>query len=223
MGKQQRDVIVADDGKLKDFKLDMKVEKTQGMDEILAEFTILGSMPDMAFVMAEEFNTILNSCSDVFELQLSCDNNGPVQVTVKKVVLPIKYADFADVFSLTLAHKLPSHIPHDHAIEIDNGQPPFGPIYPLSAVELNVLKKYIKDNLEKDCIVPFTSPIRAPILFIKKENGGLQLGVDYWGLNALTCKNKHPLPLINKILDRLVKVKIYTRLDLKDAYNLICI
>ena len=134
---------------------------------------------------------------------------------------PVKYADFVDVFSPMLACKLLSHALHDHAIEIGDGQSLFGPIYPLSAVELDVLKKYIKDNFEKGFIVPSTSPAGAPILFIKKKDRGLQLCIDYWGLNALTRKNKHPLPLINKVLDWLVKAKIYTCLDLKDTYNLI--
>ena len=180
-------------------------------------------MPDVAFVIAEEFNAILNFCSGVFELRLSYDGNGPVQAMVKEVVLLVKYADFADVFFPTLARKLPPHALHDHAIKTGNSQFPFGPIYPLSAVELNVLKKYIEDNLEKGFIVPFTSPVGALILFTKKKNGGLRLCVDYWDLNALTHKNKHPLPLINKVLDQLVKIKIYMHLDLKDVYNLIYI
>ena len=117
------------------------------------------------------------------------------------MVLLAKYADFIDVFSLILVCKLPSHAPHNHAIKTGDGQSLFGPIYLLSAIELDVLKKYIKDNLEKGFIVPFTSPTGAPILFTKKKNGGLQLCVDYWGLNALTHKNKHSLPLINKVLD----------------------
>ena len=48
--------------------MDMKVEETQEIDEILAKFTTLGNMLDIAFVMAEEFNAILNSCFGVFEL-----------------------------------------------------------------------------------------------------------------------------------------------------------
>src|SRR5207248_3409783 len=34
-----------------------------------------------------------------------------------------------------------------------------------------------------------------------------------------TVKNRYPLPLISQILDRLVRAKIYTKLDLKDAYH----
>ena len=223
MAGQQRDIVVADDEELEDFKLDMEVGEIQGMDEILAKFTTLGSMLDMAFVTVEEFNEIFNFCSGVFELRLSCDGNGPIQATVKEVVLPVKYVNFINIFSPMLVCELPPHAPYDHAIETGNGQSPFGFIYPLSTIELDVLKKYIKDNLEKGFIVPFTSPARASILFTKKKDGGLQLCVDYRGLNALIRKNKHPLLLINEVLDWLVKAKIYTRLDLKDTYNLICI
>ena len=120
---------------------------------------------------------------------------------IEKIVLLVKYADFADVFSLTLVRKLPPHTSHDHAIETSNSQLRFGSIYPLSAVELDVLKKYIEDNLEKGFIIPSTSSVGAPILFTKKKDGGLQIYIDFWDLNALTCKNKHTLPLINEVLD----------------------
>ena len=112
---QQLDVIVTDGEKLEDFELDIEVEKTQEMDEILIKFTTLGSMPDVAFVMTKEFNAILNSYSSVFELQLSCNGNRPVQAIVKKVVLSIEYIDFADVFSPMLVCKLPPHALYDHA------------------------------------------------------------------------------------------------------------
>ena len=201
MTGQQWDVVIADGEELENFKLDIEVKETQRIEKILAKFTTLDSMPNMAFVIAEEFNAILNFCSNMFELRLSYDGNGPVQATVKEVVLLVEYPDFADIFSPTLVHKLPFHALHDHAIKIGDSQHPFGPIYLLSAVELDVLKKFIEDNLEKDFIVSFMSLTGALILFTKKKDGGLRLCVDYWGLNALTRKNKHPLPFINEILD----------------------
>lgn len=65
---KQQDAVEADDGGLEDFELDMEVEEMQGMNTILVEFTTIGSMLDVVFVMTEKFNTILNSCSGVFEL-----------------------------------------------------------------------------------------------------------------------------------------------------------
>ena len=47
--------------------------------------------------------------------------------------------------------------------------------------------------------------------------------MDYRGLNIVTVKNRHPLPLITETLDRLYGCKVFTKLDLKDAYYRLCI
>jgi hypothetical protein len=44
--------------------------------------------------------------------------------------------------------------------------------------------------------------------------------VDYRGLNKITKKNRYPLPLISGLLDQLRTRKIFTKLDLRGAYNL---
>ncbi|KAJ1589662.1 hypothetical protein NDA15_007645 [Ustilago hordei] len=59
------------------------------------------------------------------------------------------------------------------------------------------------------------------VLFIPKKDGGLRLCVDYRGLNEITVKNRAPLPLIKEQLFLLRKARIYTKLDLRAAYNLI--
>ena len=45
----------------------------------------------------------------------------------------------------------------------------------------------------------------APMLFVPKKDSGLRLYVDYWGLNAITVKNRYLLPLITKIIDRVAR------------------
>ncbi|KAJ1585905.1 hypothetical protein NDA12_002995 [Ustilago hordei] len=59
------------------------------------------------------------------------------------------------------------------------------------------------------------------VLFVPKKDGGLRLCVDYRGLNEITVKNRAPLPLIKEQLFLLRKARIYTKLDLRAAYNLI--
>ena len=141
--------------------------------------------------------------------------------TLKEKV-PSKYHDYLDVYSKTSADVLPPSREYDHAIDLEEGKnPPFGPIYPLSEKELKVLSEHIKDNLKKGFIRPSQSPAGAPIFFIKKKDGSLKLTIDYRGLNAVTIKNRYPLPLIGESLDRLRSAKCFTKIDLRYAYNLL--
>ncbi|PRP74586.1 retrotransposable element protein [Planoprotostelium fungivorum] len=68
---------------------------------------------------------------------------------------------------------------------------------------------------------PPKSPCGAPILFAKKKDGTLRLCVDYRRLNDVTVKSTYPLPLIDEMLDWIRSAKIFTALDLKDAYWLV--
>jgi Reverse transcriptase (RNA-dependent DNA polymerase)/RNase H-like domain found in reverse transcriptase/Integrase zinc binding domain/Chromo (CHRromatin Organisation MOdifier) domain len=134
--------------------------------------------------------------------------------------IPREYRDFAEVFSTKAAGMLPDHHTMEHRIELESGsQPPYGPIYALSEKELEVLREYLESSLVKGWIRRSTSPAGAPIMFVPKKGGGLRLCVDYRGLNRITVKNRTPLPLISETLDRLRGAKVFTKLDLKDAYH----
>ena len=65
-------------------------------------------------------------------------------------------------------------------------------------IEVEVLQKDIDKDLEREFIQPSTLPAGAPILFVKKKNGRLQLCVNYQGLNQITIKNHYALPLIGE-------------------------
>jgi hypothetical protein len=83
---------------------------------------------------------------------------------------------------------------------------------------LQTLREYLAMSLEWGWIWSSTSPAGAPIHFVKKKDGTLRLCVNYRGLNAMTVKDQTPLPLIGEALDRLSRAKVYTTLDVKDAY-----
>jgi hypothetical protein len=102
---------------------------------------------------------------------------------------------------------------------MDNRIPPCEPLHAPDENRLQTLKEYIDSSLAKGWIRSSTSPAGALIHFVKKKDGGLHLCMDYRGLNAITVKDRTPLPLIGEALDRLSKVKIYTKLDVKDAYH----
>jgi hypothetical protein len=84
-----------------------------------------------------------------------------------------------------------------------------------------VLKDYLEKMLRLRIIRRSTSPTAAPLLFVGKKDATLRPYVDYRGLNAVTIPNRYPIPLISKILNRLRKAKIFTKIDLHNAYHLI--
>lgn len=135
--------------------------------------------------------------------------------------VPVELREFEDVFSTEGAGRLPEHHHMEHAIDLTEGaQPPYGPLYNLSQAELETLRNYLADAIEKGWIRRSTSPAGALVLFVPKKGGaGLRLCVDYRGLNRITVKNRHPLPLISETLARLGTAAVFTKLDLKDAYH----
>ena len=45
--------------------------------------------------------------------------------------------------------------------------------------------------------------------------------VNYRGLNAITIKDKYPVPLMTTLVEQVAGTKIFTKLDLKSGFNLI--
>jgi len=61
------------------------------------------------------------------------------------------------------------------------------------------------------------------VLFVKKKDGSLCLCVDFCGLNRISKKDHYPLPLISNLLDSSYKAWVYSKIDLRHAYHLVCI
>jgi len=136
--------------------------------------------------------------------------------------IPATYGEFMEVFSKEKAETLPPHRSTDHAIDLEPGYNlAYWRFYNVSELELRTLKAYIEANLANGFIQRSLSPEAAPILFAKKKDGGLRLCVDYSALNLATVKNRYPLPLISEMLDHVREARIFTKLDLSGAYNII--
>ena len=138
----------------------------------------------------------------------------------KLVIVSQSIADINDCFNPKEAAKLPEHDEDDHAIDlVSDAEPSHGPLYSLSEKKLDVLQNYLHDNEAFERIRRSTSSAGAPIMFVAKKDESLCLCVDYRGLNVITIKNRHPLPLIDETLDRLIDARYFTKLNLKDAYH----
>ncbi|WVZ49864.1 hypothetical protein U9M48_001187 [Paspalum notatum var. saurae] len=92
----------------------------------------------------------------------------------------------------------------EFAIELVPGTAPVSRRpYRMAPDELKELKVRLQEQLDKGFIRPNSSPWGCPALFVeKKDQGGKRLCVDYRPLNAITIKNKYPLPHIDILFDR---------------------
>ncbi|KAK3573255.1 hypothetical protein QTP86_015770 [Hemibagrus guttatus] len=134
------------------------------------------------------------------------------------------YADFGRVFSEERASRLPEHQAWDCAIDLlPNTSLPKGRIYRLSFPESKAMEDYIEGALAAGHIQPSTSPAAAGFFFVRKKDGGLRPCIDYWGLNTITVRYPYPLPLVPAALEQLRGAWVFTKLDLRSAYNLVCI
>jgi hypothetical protein len=129
-----------------------------------------------------------------------------------------RYKEYQDVFEKKNADMLPQHRPYNWATDLQDGtQPPFRPIYNLSQNELATLQDYFDENLAKNFIWHST-----PILFVKKKKmvhfGCVSTIV---ALTKLQEKISIHCCLFYGLLDQLGQTKVYTKIDLQGAYNLV--
>jgi hypothetical protein len=137
---------------------------------------------------------------------------------IKLKDIPI-ICEYPDVFP----DDLPG-MPPDRDIEfIIELQPGTAPIsrrpYRMPPNELAELKIQLQDLLDKGFIHPSASPWGCPALFVKKKDNSLRLCVDYRPLNAVTIKNKYPLPRIDILFDQLAGAKVFFKIDLRFGYH----
>jgi hypothetical protein len=85
--------------------------------------------------------------------------------------------------------------------------------------KLAELKIQLQELLDKGYIWPSSSPWGCPALFVKKKDKTLWLCIDYRPLNAVTIKNKYPLPHIDPFFDQLADSKVFSKIDLRLGYN----
>src|SRR5277367_1422953 len=134
--------------------------------------------------------------------------------------IPDYLQELKNVFSKKSFDVLPEHKDWDHAIELIPGEKMSScKVYPLAPSEQKELDLFLKENLETGRIHPSKSPMSSSVFFIKKKEGSLRLVQDYRALNAITMKNKYPLPLISELINKLQGARYFTKLDVRWGFN----
>ncbi|SJL07242.1 uncharacterized protein ARMOST_10585 [Armillaria ostoyae] len=138
-----------------------------------------------------------------------------------KDMVPESYCDFKDLFDKENFDELPQCKPWDHAIElVPNAQAMLdSKVYTLNRTKQKELDKFLNENLITGYIKPSKSLMASPFFFVKKKDGKLCPVQDYHKLNKMTIKNRYPLLLISKLMDKLGSAKYFTKIDICWGYN----
>jgi len=184
--------------------------------------------PHIAIISAPALLRALRlSDSKTFFLQFRSTIQAKSTIVSEKIdlsAIPEEYHEYANVFSKSKAETLVPHRSYNLRIDLEkDSHPPVETIYSLSKFEQEALKEFIDENLTNGFIRSTSLSHGVPVLFVKKKDGSLWLCVDFCRLNKITKKDQYPLPLISDLLDSPRKAHIYTKIDLRHTYHLVCI
>lgn len=152
---------------------------------------------------------LLNSVTAVQEYE--------IPEAIQKVI-----ASYDDVFQTP--ESLPPPRPFDHQINLIPGAQPVNVRpYRYSPLQKTKIEKQLVEMLNSGIIRPSSSSYASPVLLVRKKDRSWRFCVDYRHLNALTVKNKHPMPVVEELLDELNGAKWFTKLDFRAGYHQICV
>lgn len=176
---------------------------------------MIGAAPFNMLAKGKKAEIYAISMRDI-EYQL---NKQTKPVTDPKTIVPEEYHDFIDVFSKQDSDTLSSHSKYDHKVELlEERQLGHSPLRGMSVKQLEFVKKFLEEHLKKGFIEASSAPCSSPILLAKKPGGGVRFCVDYRKLNELTKKDAYPLPLIEETLAQLKRARIFTKIDIRQAF-----
>nr|GEW51010.1 reverse transcriptase [Tanacetum cinerariifolium] len=126
--------------------------------------------------------------------------------------------DYSQIFEPPTS--LPPPRLHDHHIPLKPNTPPVNvKPYRNPHYQKQIMTDLIADMLKDDLIKPSHSPYSSLVLLVRKKDGTWRFCVSYRALNAITIRDRFPIPTIDELLDELHGAHIFSKIDLRAGYH----
>jgi len=151
------------------------------------------------------------------------DENDDLEEGEIKTFLPKEYHSFINVFKKITADTLPPHRPGlDCEIVFKEGAViKKCKNYPVNPKFKKEADDYVHEMESKGFIRESKSPFACSMLFRSKKDGSNRPCIDFRPVNEVTVRDPFPLPLYLTFFDQIKGSTVFTKLDLRSAYNLI--
>jgi len=80
------------------------------------------------------------------------------------------------------------------------------------------VQKQIDEWLAAGIICPSTSNFASRLVLVSKKDGTRCIGVDFRKLNSMVLRDCFPVPVIDDVLQKLLKAKFFTAMDLENGF-----
>jgi hypothetical protein len=218
------EVLVADHQSSNDVLLGRDMCKIPKLKEALElKRKLVKNMSEQVEQMhLEETITAVSSSDNALMDEISVDKwlvrlVGTSEINVVSVEeLAEKVEELIDsVAAKSLQDLTPSNTNKCHSIELVNkNEKPFRQkMRPIPHSQKEPFRKVIDEQLRAKLIRKSNSPYRSPINLVRKPDGSIRVTHDYRWLNSISVKNAYPLPIIDEILSKFAKAKIFTKID----------
>jgi hypothetical protein len=170
-------------------------------------------------VSAEQLRSLVqkSQVARVMHLLLMQPSSSTSEDTIPLAVQPL-LSEFGHLFEEPQG--LPPPRQFDHSIPLLPGAKPVNlRPYRFNPAQKDEVEKQVAQMLAQGIIQLSSSPYASPVILVLKKDLTWRFCVDFRQLNAITVKNRYPLPVIDELLDELSGSIWFTSLDLRAGYH----
>ena len=156
--------------------------------------------------------------SSYFHIQLEPYTTTSLPLTSQTPEINNLLTKYAPLFQPS--NTLPPSRPTNHAINLLPNSTPVNTCpyrYPYS--QKQEIENQVAVMLSQGHIQHSSSPFSSPVLLVKKRDGTWHFCIDYRALNAITIRDRFPIPTVDELLDELGGATWFSKLDLMQGYH----